>query len=392
MAGKIFAWEAKVFEVKGKKVTIATRQSAGIGLGARLYILNKGKPIGQGRVTGVFHTKVELALSSGSAQKDCIATDKLLGGIASIQPAAAPKALNPNKWISRKIPKASTWNSIAYGNGVFVMLPYGEASETLVSTDGIRWTLHKLPASEGNWVLTFGNGIFVAFSGIGKKDAQGQITAFVGMSMTSTDGKKWTYTEIPKLGHNWYEIIYGNGIFLASGGGYTSAGDSLDVFARSSDGKDWQVSERKVDGRHLVIGGNGMFAALNARIAEVGVSVDGQEWRFQKLEAKITGYERLIFGNGTFAILGSLGAPLVSANGSEWTVSPKVPNASWKQIIFYGDKFMGVSANQFGYSADGFDWTKVQLPSQHDHHAKIACGNKRCVIQRYGADHVLTTP
>lgn len=390
-SGSLFAWEAKVFQVSGKKVTIATRQSAGIGLGARLYILSNGSPVGQGRVTGVFHTKVELVLSSGSAQKDNIATDRLPAGDSAAAPAAAaPKSLNLSRWISRPIPKASSWSSIAYGNGVFVMLPFGDADEALVSSDGIRWSLHKLPAPQGNWVLTFGNGMFVAFGGVAKKDSQGLIVSFVGISITSTDGKKWTYTEVPKLGNNWYEIIYGNGMFLASGGGYTNSGDSLDVFASSPDGVEWQVYERRGDGRHWVVGGNGVFASLNPYAGEAGFSPDGRQWRFQKLAGE--NFDKITFGGGAFLIGRHAQKPLFSENGADWAESQRYAYESWKHLIFYGDKFMGVNESHFGYSTDGFEWKKVELPSRHSHHCKIACSEKRCVIQRYGADHVLTTP
>jgi hypothetical protein len=65
----LFAWEGKVFEVSGKKVTIASSQTSGVRAGTRLYVLRDGKEIGEGRVGGIFHTKIEMTLTSGSMGK-----------------------------------------------------------------------------------------------------------------------------------------------------------------------------------------------------------------------------------------------------------------------------------------------------------------------------------
>lgn len=64
----LLAWEGKVFDVSGKKVTIASSQTSGVRTGTRLYILKDGKEVGQGRVGSVFHTKVEMTLKGGNAE------------------------------------------------------------------------------------------------------------------------------------------------------------------------------------------------------------------------------------------------------------------------------------------------------------------------------------
>lgn len=86
----LFAWEGKVFDVSGKKVTIASSQTSGVRAGTRLYILKDGKEVGQGRVGNVFHTKVEMTLVSGVAEKGQIATDKGPSKQPIIQPDIKP--------------------------------------------------------------------------------------------------------------------------------------------------------------------------------------------------------------------------------------------------------------------------------------------------------------
>ena len=65
----LYAWEGKVFAVSGNKVTASTQDSSKLKSGATVYILKDGKEIGQGKVTKLFHTKVELVLTQGVAKK-----------------------------------------------------------------------------------------------------------------------------------------------------------------------------------------------------------------------------------------------------------------------------------------------------------------------------------
>jgi len=71
---EVFAWEGKVFQVEGKKVTIASSQTSGVKNGTLLYVVKDGKEIGQGRVAKVFHTKIEIHLTKGSAEKGLVVT------------------------------------------------------------------------------------------------------------------------------------------------------------------------------------------------------------------------------------------------------------------------------------------------------------------------------
>ena len=64
-------------------------------------------------------------------------------------------------WTQRFLPASASWQSITYGNGVFVAVTYNSLIAA-TSPDGITWTQRVLPAS-ANWQsITYGNGVFVA--------------------------------------------------------------------------------------------------------------------------------------------------------------------------------------------------------------------------------------
>ncbi len=69
------AWEGKVFRVEGRKVTIASTNTAGLKPGRQLYVLRGKQILGHGRIDAFYHTKVEMTLRSGDAAKNLVVTD-----------------------------------------------------------------------------------------------------------------------------------------------------------------------------------------------------------------------------------------------------------------------------------------------------------------------------
>ena len=67
---------------------------------------------------------------------------------------------NAGSWTARTLPSSASWNSVTYGNGVFVAVASGTAAAT--SPDGITWTARTLPSSASWYSVTYGNGVFVA--------------------------------------------------------------------------------------------------------------------------------------------------------------------------------------------------------------------------------------
>ncbi|MDR3116786.1 MAG: hypothetical protein LBT91_03000 [Bifidobacteriaceae bacterium] len=101
------------------------------------------------------------------------------------------------------IGSGSTWREIAYANGKFVVV--GLNSYISTSTDCITWTQPIQPAdfTQGNLIsITYGNGKFVAVGGGGPSTS--------GLLYYSEDGEIWNPSPNNKnyVQTNWNEVVY----------------------------------------------------------------------------------------------------------------------------------------------------------------------------------------
>jgi hypothetical protein len=91
-----------------------------------------------------------------------------LFSISAISQAAADGIT----WTARTPAADNRWNSVTYGNGLFVAVgTTGTGNRVMTSPDGITWT-SRTSAADNQWYgLTFGNGTFVAvsYAGIGNR-------------------------------------------------------------------------------------------------------------------------------------------------------------------------------------------------------------------------------
>ena len=70
-----------------------------------------------------------------------------------------------SSWTARTLPSSAGWQSVTYGNGVFVAVATGGGTAAATSPDGITWTAGTLPSSAPWQSVTYGNGVFVAVAG-----------------------------------------------------------------------------------------------------------------------------------------------------------------------------------------------------------------------------------
>ena len=103
-------------------------------------------------------------------------------------------------WTPRLV-EASAWNSVCYGNGLFVAVASSGTKRVMTSPDGEDWTPRTVEASYWNSVC-YGNGLFVAVAYDGTKRV-----------MISTDGITWTPRTVEAS--YWLSVCYGNGLFVA---------------------------------------------------------------------------------------------------------------------------------------------------------------------------------
>ena len=125
------------------------------------------------------------------------------------------------EWGPVSLPSDLRWTGVAYGNGLFVAVAKTatNTATTIYATspDGITWTQQTFAVSRAYDSIAFGNGVFVVtWSGTGV--------------MTSTDGITWTLVGLASLTSGNCDIVFANGLFMIP----SSAG-----ILTSPDGSTW---------------------------------------------------------------------------------------------------------------------------------------------------------
>ena len=202
-------------------------------------------------------------------------------------------------WTAETATAAKTWQSVAYGNGLFVAMA-SSTNNVMTSPDGITWTA-QTAAETGS--VTYGNGLFVAVNGNGDV-------------VTSPDGITWTLHAAALTGSDWASVAYGNGLFVAVAGG----ANTTNRVATSPDGVTWtgQAGDGTSDW-NAVTYGNGLFVAGGFGPNEIMTSPDGITWTVR------TGvghqWWAIAYGNGLFVAVDGNGSGhvMTSPDGITWT-------------------------------------------------------------------------
>ena len=131
-------------------------------------------------------------------------------------------------WTIRTVPGPHTWYGVTYGNGLYVAVAHDNATyDVVTSPDGITWTARAGAATSLWQSVAYGNGQFVAVA-----DAGGATTP-ANAIMISPDGITWSTMAAPSSNgssaYNWHDVIAGNDIFIAVGGG-AGSGSSSDYY------------------------------------------------------------------------------------------------------------------------------------------------------------------
>jgi len=108
-------------------------------------------------------------------------------------------------WTSQTTGAARNWQSVAYGNGLYVAVANnGVGGRVMTSPDGVTWT-SRTSAADNAWdSIAYGSDLFVAVS----YDGTGNRV------MTSPDGITWT-SRTSAADNQWVGLTYGNGLFVA---------------------------------------------------------------------------------------------------------------------------------------------------------------------------------
>jgi len=184
-------------------------------------------------------------------------------------------------WTTRSMPynsanliRVSAVTDIAYGNGVFVATVTSKnldnssnvLTQYLTSTDGLTWTIRTLPSSGWYASVAFGAGVFVLLPQATASSAT------TNVAYTSADGISWTARTLP-VSNFWSRVRWCGDAFVATKGAFgVGTGSGTDV-AWSSTGATWTLGTLPSTGEWYYVSGGGGTALVASAAAMARASI-----------------------------------------------------------------------------------------------------------------------
>jgi hypothetical protein len=224
--------------------------------------------------------------------------------------------------------------------------------------------------------VTYGNGTFVAVGG--------------GAVMRSIDGITWA-TSTPAEANWWRSITYGNGLFVAV------ADVGTNQVMTSPDGITWSPqSAAGASSWRSITYGNGLFVAVaDVGTNQVMTSPDGITWSPQSA-AEESYWTSVTYGNGLFVAVASFGTNQVmtSPDGITWSPQSATEAIGWYSVTYGNGLFVAVSVdgtNRVMTSPDGITWSP-QSATEESGWTSVTYGNGLFVaVSADGTNSVMTS-
>jgi hypothetical protein len=255
-------------------------------------------------------------------------------------------------WSTHNATAANAWQSVAYGNGVWVAVSSNGADRVMRSTDGgITWS--AVAAAEANaWQsVAYGNGVWVAVSSNGTNRV-----------MRSTDGGV-TWSAVAAAEANaWRSVAYGNGVWIA-----VSADGTNRVMRSTNDGVTWTAVAAAAANAWLSVAyGDGVWVAVaNSGTNRVMRSTDGGV-TWSTVTVPLSPWRSVAYGDGVWVAVAAFDGSRVmrSTNGGvNWTAVSTVLNVSWRSVAYGDGVWVAVSSdgtNRAMRSTDGgVGWSRI---------------------------------
>ena len=257
---------------------------------------------------------------------------------SSAEVSATPYFLN--QWRERRY--APELFSGAYGNGTYLAL--GLEGAALTSSDATTWAIGTTGLSETGSAVVFAAGKFLTISSSGTVASSG-------------DGSTWTTTRTGQDGESAQLLAYGNGIWVAMGGGGFGASDTL---LNSVDGVQWTSHSTGHYHSGLTFDGSA-FVSVAPSLVEM--STDGAHWSDAPLLPTLTGVNFNCVASdlgGTTVAMGSAGAVLTGKSGVWSLATPLGTAVNWHRVAFGGGRFVALDdLGDFSISSDGVNWSAL---------------------------------
>jgi hypothetical protein len=270
-------------------------------------------------------------------------------------------------WTPRDAGTTNPLYGVTYGNGSF--LAVGASGTVAASQDGFTWKEYGTDTNSTLQAVTFGDNLFVAAGTLSRG-----VEGFTGLITTSRDGVDWTAGYLP-FGPL-QAVAWGNGVFVAAGGGCGKYGCSPELLS-STDGINWtdrswaQVQGRFGEAYSALTFGQGTFIAIRQN-GTIVTSVDGVRWQTRnggvQWQHRMPGEEITLSavtqGAGTLVAVGGYFFPyrdasliLSSVDGVNWTERARSEGTYFVSIAFGSGMFVAAAADGTVFtSPNGLDW------------------------------------
>ena len=187
------------------------------------------------------------------------------------------KSSDLQNWENIENIESNAWQSITYGNNIFVAVSNDGENRVIVSNDnGETWTNPEVELHEWKDII-YANNIFIAISS--------------NKIMYSSGGSVWTYVDIPL--NSWKNIAYGNNVFVI----ISENLDGTDAIIYSQDSAvTWIIAEREsTDILYKIKFINDKFYLISEN--DILFSIDGINWEILDLIFEPTNVEEIFFNN-----------------------------------------------------------------------------------------------
>jgi hypothetical protein len=243
-----------------------------------------------------------------------------------------------------------------YNSGTHLITRPCVKGDQNVAPQGTTWTARSMSVSVNYQQIVFGNGLFLA---TGDGSANYSI---------STDGINWV-TKVYPSSSAWRQAVYGNGVWVA-------VSNSTNVAASTADpNSTWtaRTLPSSMSAKALAYGnpgGNPIFVCLssNGNSTVAASSTDGATWVARTLPAPgpSTTWNAVAYGNGVFIAVANNVATTVAArstDGINW--SPVVlPSGLWNGVVYGAGTWVAVGNNNVAATStdDGATWQARSMP------------------------------
>jgi len=261
-------------------------------------------------------------------------------------------------WKNSDYSGSDVFNSIAYGNGLYVAV--GNSGVIWTSTDTINWTPHTSHTTNILYGIAYGNNTFTA---------AGQS----GIILTSPDGTSWT-ARTSNTGQDLRAITYNDNRFIAVGGSGT--------ILTSQDGITWadhSPSPAIPNTFYGIVYGNDTYVTVGSS-GKILTSPDAINWTSRPGGTAITLYG-IAYSGSQFAAVGDSGTIITSPDSVNWTHRTSAVTTRLSGITFDQASSLYVIIGHYGEiltSLDGIDWTR-QTSGSANHLFGVGNGDQRLV-------------